>query len=603
MKKTVIIVLALFMIFNVTGCIKKIDNNEGVNLYPAFKMDGKSKLWGYIKDSGEFVIEPKYDAAFDFSEEGLAQIHRYNAVGLVNDKGQEILQPKYKEIFNHKNGYIVAHDGRIFHVFNYEGKEQFVSNEYMYIGPYSEGLFAVGNLNDNGKLIIGYADKLGKIVIEPKFTRAYDFVEKKTVVMVNEKMHHIIDLEGNLIKELEYNMVVPSEDRQTYLVGNDDDLFGYLNDEGDILIEPRFNDAQLFEDGNAIVGMKNEDSILYGVINLEGKYIIEPKYVSITSLGKGYFGVSEKENEVGYKYGIAKENGEVITDFIYYSLGKIEKDTITAYDGIETYIVDLKGNKVNKLPTLKGKSELKFDGRIVKAETLNRLSYYNAKGKLVWEESNDYFLREGAKVLEKQYSSGDKMNIFYPVVEGLIDNTVEQNINKELYKRFVEDVEESIDKDSNKKYNYYNTTYSASKMNDLLTIQKISEFYIEGELIKKDVGEVFNISLRNGKFFKLNDLFREDANYVEVLSSKVREVVGIKIMEGISEYKVVDFKEIEENQDFIPYMDKIEIVLNPSQIISNIETFPKFEISHGSIQSILDMELDFWWTLTNNRGF
>lgn len=603
MKRIVITLLALFMIFNISGCIKKIDSNEGINLYPAFKMDEKSKLWGYINDSGEFVIEPKYDAAFDFSEEGFAQIHRYNSVGLVNDKGEEILQPKYKEIFNHKNGYIVAHDGRVFHVFNYEGKEQFVSNEYMYIGPYSEGLFAVGMLSDNGNLIIGYADKSGKRVIEPKFIRAYDFFEKKTVVMANDHMHYIIDLEGNIIKELEYNLVVPSEDRQTYLIGNNNDLFGYLNNEGDILIEPKFNDAQLFEDGNAIVGIKNEESILYGVINLNGEYIIEPKYATITSLGKGYFGVSEKTNKAGNKYAIAKENGEVITDFLYYDLSKIEKDMITAYDGIQTYIVDLKGNKVSKLPVLKGNGELKFNGRIAKATALNRLSYYNDKGKLIWEESNDYFLRKGALVLEKQYSSGDKINIFYPVVEGLADKTVEENINKELYKRFVEDVEESIDKDSDKKYYYYNTTYSARKMNDLLTIQKISEYYIEGELIKNDVGRVFNISLRNGKFFNLKDLFMEDANYVEALSAKVREEVGIKIMEGISEYKVVDFKEIKEDQDFIPYMDKIEIVLNPSQITSNTETFPRFEISHGSMQSILDMELDFWWTYTNNRGF
>ncbi len=606
MKKLIIILLVLLMAFNLSSCIKVVKKEGPANLYPAFEMKDKTRIWGYINDSGKFVIEPKYENALDFSEEGMAQVYNNNAIGVINAKGEEIIPTRYREIVELNSGYMMAFDGEVNHVFNKEGILQFSGN-FVYIGPYSDNLFSVAKLNDNNDVVMGYVDKSGEEVVELKYVRAYDFHNGKAIVMKSQEIHQIIDKKGNVLKELEYNLVVPSNDGTIYLVRNNENLFGYIDSEGNPLIEPKFFNGGLFEDGSAIVAVKEENSVLFGIINKEGDYTIEPKYADIVSLGKGYFGVANVRDRIGYKYAIAKNNGELITDFSYYDLGgskgEIINDLISVFDGVETYTIDLYGKKSENLPTLEGRGDLIFDGNVAKATLLNRLYYYNPKGKLIWEESNDYLLREGAQVIEKLYEGDNGVNIYYPVVEGLKDKNAEDKINKELYDSFVLDVEDEIAKNSDKEYKYYNTTYVVKKFHDLLTIQKYSEFYINGELTKADDGAVFNISLINGKFFTLKDLFKKDADYMAVLSNLIGEEMGMRIMEGSGIYKMDSFKGIRKDQDFIPYMDRIGIFFRPSELISYTETFPAFSITHDTIENILDMESEFWWTYELNRGF
>lgn len=50
-------------------------------------------------------------------------------------------------------------------------------------------------------------------------------------------------------------------------------------------------------------------------------------------------------------------------------------------------------------------------------------------------------------------------------------------------------------------------------------------------------------------------------------------------------------------------MDRIGIFFRPSELISYTETFPAFSITHDTIENILDMESEFWWTYELNRGF
>lgn len=606
MKKMVIILLVLLIAFSISGCIRKVDDGKVVNLYPAFEMEGRTRLWGYIDNSGKFVIEPKYENALEFSNEGIAQVYNNNAIGVINDKGQEIIPTRYKEIAELKNGYIRAFDGEVNHVFNKEGKLQF-SGQYAYIGPFNDGLFSVAKFNDAGDVLMGYVNKSGEDIVEPQYMRAYDFYKGKAVVMKSQELHQIIDKDGNVLKDLEYSLVVPSNDGDIYLVRNSDNLYGYIDGEGNLLIEPKFQNGGLFEDGNAIVAIKENDSILFGVIDKEGNYTIEPKYANILNLGKGYFGVANDRNRIGYKYAVVNDQGELITDFSYYNLGgpngKIDNDLISVFDGIKTYAIDLKGEKSEELPTLDGRGDLIFDGKVAKVTLLNRLYYYNSKGKLIWEESNDYQLREGAQVLEKLYQGDNGVNIYYPVIEGLKNKNAEDKINKELYQKFVTDVEDEIAKNSDKKYNYYNTTYVPKKFHDLLTIQRYSEFHIDGETTKGDDGAVYNISLINGKFFTLKDLFKEDSDYITVLSNLIGEEMGMRIMEGSGIYKMDNFGGIREDQDFIPYIDRIGIFFRPYELLSYTETFPTFSITNDSVENILDMESEFWWTYTVNRGF
>lgn len=596
MERIISIILAMLMVFSISGCVKKNENNEKINLYPAFEMNKRVRQWGFINKSGEFVIEPKYDSVWDFSKEGLAQVFKNNGLGLINDKGVEIVPTIYREILELGNGYVAAFDGESYHVFNNKGEKQF-SGKYVYVGKYKDELFAVASYDESGNVLMGYVNKSGKSIIEPKYLRAYDFNSGKAVVMKEQNIYLIIDNKGNEIKELEYSQVSPSEEG-IYLVKNMKNLYGYIDSEGNPLVEPKFIRAELFTKGSAIVGIKENDSTLFGVIDKDGNYIVEPKYANIISIGNNYYGVANNRDNIGYKYAVVNNKGEEITDFNYYDLSISEGDLISVFDGINTYALDLQGKKSDKIPTLEGRGEMYFDGNILKVDLLNRLYYYNSKGELVWEESNDYVLREGAQVLENMYEATNGQKIYYPVVEGLMNKEAQDKINKKLFDEFVSKVESSSEK-----YNYYNTTYKIRKINDLLTIEKNSEFYIEGDSNKKDFVEVFNISLRIGKFFEIGDLFKEGVDYLGVLTNMVKEEMMNKMATGEDVYKVVEFTGIKENSNFIPQVDKIEIFLNPSEIISQTQTFPRFSLSQNSLASILDMELEFWWTYTLSRGF
>jgi hypothetical protein len=44
MKRVGIIALSLLILFNLVGCVKKVDNKEIVKLYPAFKTEKDTKV-------------------------------------------------------------------------------------------------------------------------------------------------------------------------------------------------------------------------------------------------------------------------------------------------------------------------------------------------------------------------------------------------------------------------------------------------------------------------------------------------------------------------------------------------------------------------------
>ena len=58
----------------------------GLNLNAPVKYNGK---WGYIDKTGKFVIEPKFEGAYPFSE-GLAMVKVGKAVGYIDKTGRYI---------------------------------------------------------------------------------------------------------------------------------------------------------------------------------------------------------------------------------------------------------------------------------------------------------------------------------------------------------------------------------------------------------------------------------------------------------------------------------------------------------------------------------
>ena len=93
--------------------------------------DGK---YGFIDNTGQVVIPPKYDLAWDFSE-GLARVSQNGKYGFIDNTGKVVIPLNYD-----------------------------------WVGSFSEGLAMVKR---NGKW--GFIDKTGKVVIPLKYDKAYPF--------------------------------------------------------------------------------------------------------------------------------------------------------------------------------------------------------------------------------------------------------------------------------------------------------------------------------------------------------------------------------------------------------------------------------------------
>lgn len=609
MKRIVILLISLIMVTSLSGCVKKIDDREVVNLYPAFKVEKNEKLWGYINNKGEFIVEPKYSATHDFTDEGLAKFELDGLSGVINSKGEEILAPKYQTISEFENGYFVAFNGKDTQLFNYKGDIQFFGeSEYMYIGSYGDGLFNVAIMNENNQMEMGYINKAGNKIIDTKYSRAYNFIDGKAIVQENEgDKYKIIDKDANVVKELDFEDVKATTNTGIYLFKGSNASYGILDSNGDILVEDKFDSIVDMDNDYIVVGILEDDKDKFGVIDKNGDYLIEPGYKGIISLGEGYFAVGKENESVhGNIYAIANHKGELITEFKYYGAGgfkgKIRNNLISVSDGEKTYALDLKGNKSSKVPEINGVGEVSFDGKVVRAHVGDILSYYNAKGELIWEEINTYILREGAEVIEKKFLEGNSININYPVVEGLENKDAEGKINERLYKEFTSsyEMEEKLSSDD---YKYYRTTYKINKVNDLLVVEQVSEVMGAKDNAPNLFGKIYNISLRNGNFYELEDLFNKDSGYIDIVSDMIRGQMEDKISKGTGMYDLDLWEGIRPNQEFIAQIKTIDIYLKPGEVVSYSETFPKFRIEQDDIEDILDMNSEFWWTYSINKGF
>ena len=79
-----------------------------------------------------------------------------------------------------------------------------------------------------------------------------------------------------------------------------DYLLGYLDKNGKIVIEPRYESAENYLDGYAVVCSQTETGNAYGVIDRLGHIAISSEWDSIQNLGQGIF-ILEQNDSYGIR--------------------------------------------------------------------------------------------------------------------------------------------------------------------------------------------------------------------------------------------------------------------------------------------------------------
>ncbi len=231
------------------------------------KNDGK---WGYVNKKGEYVIEAKYDAAYNFTENGLA------LVGERSDKGT-----LYYGYINTK-GNIVA------------------NTEYLEAKDFSEcGLAAV--MSSRGW---GVIDENGEIVVECEYERI-NIYDSGIITAKIDEVYYLINKKGERLSE-GYDILNWHVDADVGVVYRGARV-GIINSKGKEILEPTLD----FE----LISGFNGDGIGYyveegksGIINAKGKKLTDADFNYID-----YF------NEYGYsvamyngKYCIINSSGKII---------------------------------------------------------------------------------------------------------------------------------------------------------------------------------------------------------------------------------------------------------------------------------------------------
>lgn len=200
------------------------------------------------------------------------------------------------------------------------------------------------------------------------------------------------------------------------------DKYGVIDENGNQIIEPKFDEITGFKDGFATASIDKK----WGLINEKGDFIVEPKYNYLAYVGKGIYSALINE-----KMGLINEKGDFIIEPKY--------DFISNYNLLKRdsglYIVTL--NKKNGIINKKGDIILEINYDSIKLLTKNTTSIIKSNdkygvidenGKVIIEPKLDnlpilndsnitYFVKEKSKL---NYKDG---NPIFNKKYGLLDNT------------------------------------------------------------------------------------------------------------------------------------------------------------------------------------
>lgn len=337
--------------------------------------DGLTR-YGFIDNSGQVVIEPKYKFVTSFFD-GVAYVQDANDNGYLIDKNEnKISTVKGRCVDNFEGLWLTRIDDKWGYI-DKTGK-WIIEPKFQHIYGFTEGLAAV---NINGQW--GYMDKNGQWVIEPTFSAVKPFSEGLAATGFNGKWGYI-DRTGNwIIKPTFQDAEAFSEGLAPVKLNG---KWGYIDKKGNLIIKPIFDRATRFKNESAIVGKYDvKGNSKEGIINKRGEVITEIKYDEIyydTLSAEGF--VFREKN----LYGVLNLNGEVAVEpkytfFIRQDGNKVfmDKDTI--------YFLDEKLN-INNKHKLGKMFPLYYDNELISIMTKDGSWYFNKDGVLIKKIDDDF---------------------------------------------------------------------------------------------------------------------------------------------------------------------------------------------------------------------
>lgn len=245
-------------------------------------------------------------AQTDTTAEELVTMYREGRYwGVINIKGEVLVEPKYSKGFSFKDGYAKV---SLFKFIDKKGNVIDVKKHLrgiVEVGQFSDGLLMVKTA---GKF--GYMDTAGDLVIPAIYKMATEF-NNGFALVENKNECFVIDKKGNEKKvatEKKVSEVRNFSDGLAAVMtgGRTNNRFGYINEEGVVVIKPQYVYCGDFINGIAWVVTEDGKN---GFINKKGDWAVESIFIRVKDMDP-VSGLARVRDKNGWGYTNVK--GEIL---------------------------------------------------------------------------------------------------------------------------------------------------------------------------------------------------------------------------------------------------------------------------------------------------
>ena len=233
--------------------------------YARFELDDN---WHYVDVYGN-VSAASFEWADDFHE-NMGRVCINGKYGFVNSRAELVIPAQFDDAYSFSDSLALVETGGKWGYIDMYGNYA-IQPQFAEAGNFCCGLAPVMYADGS----FGYIDKSGAQVIAlPAGMTPGEFNEYGMGEVMSGDLVGFIDTQGNIVVEPQFAFVYDFSYGLAVTALSDYGYYGYINAGGNLVIEPHFDNAGDFVDGVAIV----EKGGLYGVINTNGSYVVAPTY-------------------------------------------------------------------------------------------------------------------------------------------------------------------------------------------------------------------------------------------------------------------------------------------------------------------------------------
>ncbi len=251
----------------------------------------------FIDPSGNRAVSSSIEEAWPFKE-GMAAVKIKGQWGYIDRQGSLKIAPQFTQAHSFFKGYAQVKKDRKTYYIDTAGKLHATLpaksywikvNEIDSLRPFYEGRAAY---QKNGKW--GFLDKSGKVLLYPRYESVSDFYQGFARVSHKGRDRYVntwLQFSHSLRNDVEW-----LDRGYPYIkLINRANHFGLENQEGFLLIPPRFAEVKPFKEGKAAVQVR----FLKGLADQEGQILLPVIYEIIQAMGQGLYRI-ERNNDLGY---------------------------------------------------------------------------------------------------------------------------------------------------------------------------------------------------------------------------------------------------------------------------------------------------------------